>query len=97
MHESEADRCALSERIRAVRMDLFGEHGGPNLARRLRIPERALARMEAGRPIPGELILKLIEVTGVNPHWLLHGEGERFRQPAFQLDDRSLFGARIVG
>ena len=62
-------------------MDLYGECGGPILARRLRISQRRLARMEAGSPFPGQLVLKLIDVTGVNPHWLLSGEGERLGQP----------------
>ena len=59
--------------------------GGPILARRCAFRRSTLARMEAGRPIPGVLILKLIEVTGVNPHWLLYGEGEMFRQTGVSL------------
>jgi hypothetical protein len=78
MRKRPADYSTLSQRIRAVRTDLYGETGGPILARRLRIPLRSLARMETGAPFPGLLILKLIEVTGVNPLWLLSGDGERF-------------------
>jgi hypothetical protein len=91
MRDREAEHSALSERIRVVRMKLFGEHGGPILARRMCIPQPKLARMEAGRPISGVLILKLIEVTGVNAHWLLYGEGEMFGQTAFYFagDKRS--------
>ena len=81
MRESPGEYSRLSERICAVRMDLFGECGGPVLARRMGIPLRLLARMEAGSPFPGLLVLKLIEVTGVNSLWLLSGEGERFGQP----------------
>jgi hypothetical protein len=97
MRDREADYTALSERIRGVRTDLFGEQGGPILARRLRIPQRTMARMEAGRPIPGVLILRLIEVTGVNPHWLLCGEGERFVQPALSLVGSRRPGPRSAG
>ena len=82
MPESPGDYSNLAARVRAVRMDLFGEHGGPVLARLLRIPSRRLARIEAGAPIPALIILRLIEVTEANPHWLLSGEGERYRRPA---------------
>jgi hypothetical protein len=82
MPESPGDYSNLAARVRAVRMDLFGEHGGPVLARLLRIPSRRLARIEAGDPIPALFVLQLIEVTGANPHWLLYGEGERYRRPA---------------
>jgi transcriptional regulator with XRE-family HTH domain len=51
------------------------------LAERLGITQRRLARIEAGGPIPAELILRLIDVTGVSPRWLLSGEGERFVAP----------------
>ena len=82
MHEHQEDNSDLSERIRLVRIDLFGEHGGRLLAGLLRVPQRDLTRMEAGGPIPGLLILRLIEVTGVNPNWLLSGEGDRYDRPA---------------
>jgi hypothetical protein len=89
MGESPGESSTLSERIGAVRMDLFGECGGPVLARRVGIPQRLLARMEAGSPFPGLLVLKLIEVTGVNSQWLLSAEGERFGQPTLcPLDGR---------
>ena len=52
MFESQGEYATLSERVRAVRLQLFGECGGPMLARRLGIPQRRLARMEAGGPIP---------------------------------------------
>ena len=82
MLESAGEHSNLAERIRSVRMDLFGEHGGPVLARLLRVPSRRLARIESGGPIPARIILQLIEVTGANPHWLLSGEGEKYRRPA---------------
>jgi hypothetical protein len=94
MRDREAENSALSDRVRIVRTVLFGERGGPILARRLRVPQRTLARMEEGRPIAGELILKLIEVTGANPHWLLYGEGEKFAKPARRLVGGRCFGPR---
>lgn len=69
----------LASRIREVREDLFGAHGGPLLASRLRIPFRTLHSYETGSTIPAHAILRFIEVTEVDPHWLLTGEGERFQ------------------
>jgi hypothetical protein len=97
MRENEGDYSSLSERIRDVRMDLFGEYGGPILAGRLRIQPRTLARMEAGGPVAGVLILKLIEVTGVNPHWLLCGDGEKFGHSALSRVDGGRQRPRSAG
>jgi hypothetical protein len=68
----------LAERIMALRMDLFGPRGGPELARRLGIPVRTWYNYEGGITVPGEILLKIIEVTSVEPMWLLHGTGPRF-------------------
>lgn len=68
----------LSERVGEVRRELFGEHGGPLLAEILRLPLRTWLNYESGVAIPGPVILRYIEVTGVNPHWLLTGQGPRY-------------------
>jgi hypothetical protein len=94
MFESQGEYATLSERVRAVRLQLFGECGGPMLAQRLGIPHRRLARIEAGGPIPAELILRLIDVTGANPRWLLSGEGERYGCPATTRPGGRIRGAR---
>jgi hypothetical protein len=82
MFEDQGEPSALSHRIHTVRLQLYGECGGPILAQLLGIPQRRLTRIEAGGPIPAEILLKLIDVTGVNPGWLLSGEGERYGRPA---------------
>ena len=69
----------LARRLRAVRRDLYGEHGGPLLAEALEIPVRTWVRYESGAPIPSLVLLRLIEVAGVEPRWLLTGEGQRYR------------------
>jgi hypothetical protein len=71
----------LAERIMALRVDLFGPRGGPELARRLGIPVRTWYNYEGGITVPGEIILKIIEVTSVEPMWLLHGTGPKFSEP----------------
>jgi Helix-turn-helix len=77
--EWEALKGDLATRIRATRIALYGEHGGPLLAREMGISFRTLHRYESGRTIPAPRILRFIEVTGVDPHWLLTGQGSQFR------------------
>ncbi len=68
----------LASRIRDVRIALYGEHGGPLLAQALGIPFRTLHNYESGTTIPAHSILHFITLTGVDPHWLLTGDGARF-------------------
>lgn len=68
----------LARRVKEIREDLYGANGGPMLAQALEIPFRTLHNYEMGCTIPAQTILRLIEVTGAHPHWLLTGEGERF-------------------
>ncbi len=69
----------LGSRVREIRMALYGENGGPLLAEALKIPFPSLHAYESGGTIPAESILRFIELTGAHPHWLLTGDGERFR------------------
>jgi hypothetical protein len=69
----------LAGRLRVVRLDMYGEHGGPLLADALEIPTSTWLRYESGAPIPGLLLLRFIEVVGVEAHWLLTGEGAKYR------------------
>ena len=72
-------KLGLARRIREIREELYGEHGGPYLAETLRIPFRTWHAYESGGMIPAQTILRFIEVTDVNPHWLLTGQGDKFR------------------
>ena len=71
-------KTGLAQRVREIREDLYGEHGGPILAGALRIPFRTWHSYESGGMIPAQTILRFIEVTDVNPHWLLTGLGDKF-------------------
>jgi hypothetical protein len=73
-------KYALAERLRALRAELFGDRGGPELSRRLGLPIRTWYNYESGVTVPAEVVLKIIELTSVEPMWLLHGEGPKFRQ-----------------
>ena len=75
--ESVRAKLALAERLANLRSELFGERGGPEMARRLGIPVRTWYNYEAGVTVPAEVILKIIELTSIEPSWLLHGQGLR--------------------
>lgn len=77
----------LAERLRTVRSELFGERGGPELARRLGIPIRTWYNYESGVTVPSEVLLRFIELTAVEPVWLLHGTGPKFRRASPPPED----------
>src|SRR5437764_13613289 len=72
-------KYTLAERLRLLRAELYGDRGGPELARRLGLPIRTWYNYESGVTVPAEVVLKIIELTSVEPMWLLHGEGPKFR------------------
>jgi hypothetical protein len=80
-------KASLSRRLREIRQEIFGDHGGPELARRLGLPARTWYNYETGVTVPAEVLLGFIEQTGANPIWLLTGEGSRFRR---STDERLL-------
>jgi hypothetical protein len=88
--ESVRAKLALAERLAALRSELYGDRGGPEMARRLGIPVRTWYNYEGGVTVPAEVILKIIELTSVEAGWLLHGEGPKFRNAR---PDRPLGGA----
>ena len=73
-------KASISRRLREVRQELFGEHGGPELARRLSLPARTWYNYETGVTVPAEVLLAFIDQTGANPIWLLTGEGQHLRR-----------------
>jgi hypothetical protein len=69
----------LSLRVRQIRRERFGDDGVSALSRALEIPAGTWEHYESGVTILARVILQFIEVTGADPHWLLTGEGERYR------------------
>jgi SOS-response transcriptional repressor LexA len=62
----------IGKRIKAVR----GDRSQINFAEFTGIPKNTLGRYERGEIMPGaEAIALLCEATGVDPYWLLFGEG----------------------
>jgi hypothetical protein len=73
-------RDGLGRRLHEVRMELYGENGGPMLADALHLPFRTWANYESGVTVPALIMLHFIELTGACPHWLLTGEPPRYRR-----------------
>ncbi len=80
-------KAQVSARLRAVRLEIFGEHGGPELARCLNLPARTWYNYETGVTVPAEVLLGFIQQTRVDPGWLLTGQGPTYRHGA---DHRSI-------
>ncbi len=85
--ESVRAKCSLAERLRSVRAELYGERGGPEMARRLNLPIRTWYNYEAGVTVPAEVVLRFMELTSVESAWLLHGQGPKFRPASAALGD----------
>jgi hypothetical protein len=79
--ESVRAKYTLAERLSSLRAELYGDRGGPELARQLGLPVRTWYNYESGVTVPAEVILRIIELTSVEPMWLLHGKGQKFRSP----------------
>jgi hypothetical protein len=73
-------KASLSRRLKEIRQEQYGEHGGPELARRLNLPARTWYNYETGVTVPAEVLLGFIEQTGASPLWLLSGEGPKYRR-----------------
>ena len=96
--ESLRAKLALAERLSSLRLELFGDRGGPEMARRLEIPVRTWYNYEGGVTVPAEVVLRIIELTSVEPVWLLHGKGPKFRQqPRMDQGDVSTKSSTTVG
>ena len=77
--ESIRVKHGLSDRLRSLRTEFYGDRGGPDLARTLGIPVRTWYNYENGVTVPAEIILRIVELTAVEPVWLLRDEGPKFR------------------
>src|SRR4051812_30457678 len=63
-------KAAIAERLRLVRLERYGEHGGPVLADMLELPTGSWSNYERGVTIPGEILLEFLAQTGIEPLWL---------------------------
>jgi hypothetical protein len=70
----------ISERLREIRRELFGDHGGPELARPLNLPARTFYNFETGVSVPAETLLSFLVETAADPYFVLTGKGPKFRR-----------------
>jgi transcriptional regulator with XRE-family HTH domain len=77
-------RTLLAERLKEIRVELYGADGGAEVARLLRVPIPTWYNYERGVTVPAEVILVFIAITTVSPKWLLFGVGEKYRAQAFR-------------
>ena len=68
-------------RIVEVRRDLFGDEGIPAIAEALQLPQRTWMNYEAGVVMPAPVLLYFLDLTMVEPHWLLTGRGPKYLRP----------------
>jgi predicted ester cyclase len=73
------NRQDLSARLRLIREEICGAHGGPEMARRLNIPARTWYNYETGVTVPADVLLAFLDNTGVDPHWLMTGDEPKYR------------------
>jgi hypothetical protein len=79
----------LASRVREVRIEKFGTEGVPNLSQAMSIAAPTWEHFENGVMIPALILLKFIALTGVEPHWLLSGTGDRYRIPLMHSNRRA--------
>jgi hypothetical protein len=70
-------KAALADRMREIRLDLYGEDGLESLTRALEVPAQTWRNYERGITMPAHLMLEFLVLTGVDPNWLLTGNGDR--------------------
>lgn len=95
--ESVKAKYALAERLSSLRAELYGDRGGPELARQLGLPVRTWYNYESGVTVPAEVILKIIELTSAEPMWLLHGKGPKYRRPQPERREAAVASGMSVG
>ena len=78
MRQAEVTQHTLARRVREIRREWFGAGGTAVLAVLLDLPVRTWENYEAGCTIPAQTLLRFIELTGVHPHWLLTGGGDKY-------------------
>ncbi len=75
----------IAARLRSIREEKYGEDGAGDVAELLDLPLRTWVNYEHGVTIPGDVLLRYLVVTGVEPSWLLEGRGAKYRPASHQI------------
>jgi hypothetical protein len=71
---------SLGARLRVIRFELYGEHGVDTIGERLGVAPTTWKNYEdVGEVMPAQILLRFLELTGVDPLWLMRGEGLKYR------------------
>ncbi len=69
---------SFSERLRNLRIHLFGERGQKHFAQYIGIPQSSLGKYEKSVSPNVQSLERIILRTGCSPRWLVIGEGDMF-------------------
>lgn len=78
--KDEESASRILGRIVEVRRDLFGDDGIPAIAEALHLPHRTWMNYESGVVMPAPVLLYFLDLTSVEPHWLLTGRGPKYQR-----------------
>jgi hypothetical protein len=87
-------KVLLGRRFRELRHEY--ESAGGTLDARLGVPLRSWYNFEWGGSMPADVLLRLIELTSVEPMWLLHGTGPKYRVEASSPADPRAAAADMI-
>ena len=90
------DQVGVAERLREIREDLYGEHGASSWPMP-GDPVQTWLNYESGVMTPADVVLPLIVIARVNPHWLLTGQGEKHDHRNRQLRPATAYREPING
>jgi len=79
----------IGERIKKVRKELGLTQ--EDMAKKLGMSRNSIIRYENGEAVPSRKFLKLLEYEfGINPRWILKGEGEMFLPSDYEKKKQEL-------
>jgi hypothetical protein len=77
--ECRQERMQLSERLRTVRLERYGSVALAQLTREIGVGLNTWLGFEDGARMPANILLHFVELTRVEPLWLLHGLGPKYQ------------------
>ncbi|MDR3639252.1 MAG: hypothetical protein P4L84_35955 [Isosphaeraceae bacterium] len=88
MSESDDSLASLGDRLRQVRIEIFGDDGIDELAEQLGMAPQTWRNFEAiGELISAAQLHEFVELTGTHPLWLLRGQGPKYRAGSSRHED----------